>query len=429
MRDYADAARTEAGARCGRRTVDQRGSSTEPPSGARTGAAGLRAGSPLTLLLAVATGISVANLYYAQPLLDTLGRSLGVAGGTAGLIVTVTQLGYAVGLVLVVPLGDLLDRRRLISGVSVLTALALTGAALAPTLTWFLIASAAIGLTAVVAQVLVPFAAHLAADRERGRVVGRVMTGLLLGVLLARVASGLVSDALGWRAVFGIAAGLMLAQAALLRRLLPASGSGGRVAYGALLRSVAALVRTEPVLRRRALYGMAVFGGFSVLWTGLPFLLARPPYGFGDGVIGLFGLLGVAGALTASFAGGLHDRGHARPGTGAFLALAVLAFVLLGLWPGSLATVIAAVVLLDLGTQGTQVLNQGAIYALRPEARSRLTTAYMTAFFLGGAAGSAAASAAFSAFGWAGVAAAGAAFGLVGLGAWLLGEGGRPAAD
>jgi predicted MFS family arabinose efflux permease len=379
----------------------------------------LRARSPLTLVLAVATGVSVANLYYTQPLLDTLGRGFGLTGGGAGLIVTVTQLGYAAGLVLVVPLGDLVDRRRLIAGVSVLTALALLGAALAPSFALFQLANLAIGLTAVVAQILVPFAAHLAADADRGRVVGRVMSGLLLGVLLARVVAGFVSDALGWRALFACAAGLMVVQAALLARLLPAGRGEARMSYPALLASVGRLVREEPMLRRRALYGMSVFGAFSVLWTGLPFLLARPPYGFGDGVIGLFGLLGVAGALTASFAGHLHDGGRSRVATGIFLSVAVVAFVLMGALPHVLAAVIAGVVLLDLGTQGTHILNQSTIYALRPEARSRLTTAYMTAFFLGGALGSAAAALAFSQFGWPGVAVAGGGFGLVGLAVWL----------
>ncbi|MEJ2287177.1 MAG: MFS transporter [Deinococcales bacterium] len=375
----------------------------------------------MVALLAVATGISVANLYYAQPLLDTLGRSFGLAGGGAGLIVTVTQLGYAAGLVLIVPLGDLVDRRRLVAGVSLFTALALAGAALAPGFGLFELASLAIGVTAVVAQVLVPFAAHLAADADRGRVVGRVMSGLLFGVLLARVASGFVSDVLGWRSVFAIAAGLMLVQSLVLARLLPAGRGSAGLGYVELLGSVARLVWEEPVLRRRAVYGMAVFGSFSVLWTGLPFLLARPPYGFGDTVIGLFGLLGVAGALTASFAGRLHDAGRTRAATGAFLAIGVAAFALMGVLPHALYAVVAGVVLLDLGTQGTHVLNQSLIYELRPEARSRLTTAYMTAFFVGGALGSAAAAAAFSRFGWSGVAGAGVAIGALGLVVWLAG--------
>jgi len=381
-------------------------------------APGLRAGSPLVFVLAAATGVSVANLYYAQPLLDTLGRAFGVAGGGAGLIISVTQIGYALGLVLIVPLGDVVDRRRLIAAVSVLTSLALTAAALAPGIGVFEAASAAIGVTAVVAQVLVPFAAHLAVDAERGRVVGRVMSGLLLGALLARVASGFVSDAIGWRAVFWIAAGLMLVQAVVLWRLLPRVDATARLSYPELLRSVARLVRGEPLLRRRAFYGMAVFGAFSVLWTGLPFLLARPPYGYGDTVIGLFGLFGVVGALTASAAGRLFDRGVGRVATGVFLALVVAAFAVTAAVPRALIGVIAAVVLLDLGTQGTHILNQGTIYQLRPEARSRLTTAYMTAFFVGGALGSAAAAFALSHFGWLGVAAGGGVFGAAGLAVW-----------
>jgi len=381
----------------------------------------LRARSPLIALMAVATGVSVANLYYAQPLLDTIGRAFGLPDGRAGFIITVTQLGYAAGLVLIVPLGDLLDRRRLIAGVSLLTALSLAGAALAPGIASFAAASAAIGLTAVVTQVLVPLAAHLASDAERGRVVGRVMSGLLLGVLLARVASGFLSDALGWRSVYWIAAGLMVAQALTLWRRLPRVSPTARLSYPELLRSVGRLVAEEPLLRRRALFGMAVFGAFTVLWTGLPFLLAGPPFGFGDGVIGLFGVLGVAGALTASMAGRLYDRGLAWPATGSFLLVVLGAFVLLGALPRALAAVVAGVALLDLGTQGTQVLNQSTIYRLRPEARSRLTTAYMTAFFLGGALGSAVASVAYARFGWTGLTLAGAAFAVAGLAVWLAG--------
>lgn len=392
-------------------------------SASQAGRSGLRAGSPLVYVLAVATGVSVANLYYTQPLLDTLGRAFGLTGGGAGLIMTVTQVGYAAGLVLIVPLGDLLDRRRLVASVSVLTALALAAAALAPGIGLFELASAAIGVTAVVAQVLVPFAAHLASDADRGRVVGRVMSGLLLGVLLARVASGLVSDALGWRAVFWLAAALMATQSVVLWRVLPRVSATARLSYAELLRSVAVLVREEPLLRRRAVFGMAVFGAFSVLWTGLPFLLARPPFGYGDAIIGLFGLFGVVGAVTASVAGHVHDRGLTRPATGVFLAICVAAFVLMGLVPHALVAVIAGVVLLDLGSQGTHVLNQSTIYQLRPEARSRLTTAYMTAFFLGGALGSAAAAFAFSQFGWAGVSVVGAVLAGAGLAVWLVGPG------
>lgn len=382
-------------------------------------ATGLRPNSPLVFFMAVATGISVANLYYAQPLLHTLARAFDISTGAAGTIITVTQLGYALGLVLLVPLGDLLVRRRLISRVLLAAVLALIAAALAPHIFWFDLACLSVGFTAVVAQILVPFAAHLARDSDRGRVVGRVMSGLLLGILLARVASGFISDLLGWRAVFWIAAVLMFTQAVVLSRVLPAEPPQTHQRYTSLLLSILHLMRDEALLRRRIVYGMCVFAAFSVLWTSLPFLLSPAPYHYTDSLIGMFGLLGVAGALMASIAGHLHDRGHTHFGTGSALLMTVLAFVIMGLWPYHVAAIIVGIVLLDLGVQGTQILNQSTIYTLRPEARSRLTTAYMTCFFLGGALGSAVAAAAFTHFGWTGVAAAGSGFGALGFGFWL----------
>jgi predicted MFS family arabinose efflux permease len=378
--------------------------------------------SPLLLVMAFAAGVSVANLYYAQPLLNTLATDFNVSEAAAGIIITMTQLGYALGLVLLVPLGDLLERRRLITRVSMAAVVVLAGAALSPRLFWFDVACLLVGITAVVAQILVPFAAHLASDRDRGRVVGRVMSGLLMGILLARVVSGLVSDFLGWRGMYWIAAGMMLLQTIVLGRALPSEppqSALSRQSYGALLLSILHLMRDEPLLRRRILYGMAVFASFSVLWTGLPFLLAPAPYHYSDSVIGLFGLLGVAGVMMASIAGHLHDLGHSRIATGGSLALVVLGFVLMGLWPFHVSAIIIGIVLLDLGVQGTQILNQSAIYTLRPEARSRLTTAYMTCFFIGGAIGSAVSAAAFTHFGWTGVALAGGGFGLTGFLFWL----------
>jgi len=369
--------------------------------------------------MAIATGVAVANIYYAQPLLDTLARSFDVPTHTAGFIVTVTQLGYAAGLMFLVPLGDLMERRRLVVTVSLCTSVALVAAALAPSVALFAAASLAIGVTAVVAQILVPFAAHLAPDHLRGRVVGRVMSGLLLGILLARTVSGVLSDAFGWRSVFWLAAAVMLVQAAVLARMLPRDPVRERLSYTALLASVLHLIRDEPVLRRRIVYGAIVFACFSALWTSLPFLLARPPYNFGDGIIGGFGLFGIAGALCASFAGHLHDRGHSRLATGLFLATLLVSFVLMGLWSDSVWVIVAGVVLLDIGVQGTQILNQSAIYALRPEARSRITTAYMTFYFAGGAAGSAGAAYAFGAAGWAGVAGLGVALPVLALLYWL----------
>ncbi|MEJ2380558.1 MAG: MFS transporter [Gammaproteobacteria bacterium] len=373
----------------------------------------------LVLLMATATGIAVANIYYAQPLLDTLSRAFDVPVHTAGLIVTVTQIGYAAGLMFVVPLGDLLERRRLVAAVSVATSLSLVLAALAPGIYWFAAASLAIGVTAVVAQILVPYAAHLAPDHLRGRVVGRVMSGLLLGILLARTVSGVLSDAFGWRSVFWLAAAVMLVQAVVLARALPEDRASVRVSYPALLHSVLHLMRDEPLLRRRIVYGALMFATFSALWTALPFLLARPPYGYGDSVIGGFGLFGVAGALCASLAGHLHDKGWTHRATGLFLLLVLAAFVIMGAAGQSITAVIAGVILLDIGVQGTQILNQSTIYQLRPEARSRLTTAYMTCYFAGGAAGSAGAAFAFGVGGWSGVALLGVALPTLALLYWV----------
>lgn len=379
----------------------------------------LRPNSLLTFIMAVACGVAVANIYYAQPLLETLSQQFDVSRGTAGLIITMTQLGYAAGLVLLVPLGDLLERRRLIVVITVITSLALVGMATAPTIELFITAALATGLTAVVAQILVPFAAHLAVEAERGRVVGRVMTGLLLGILLARTVSGAIADVAGWRSVYWIAAGLMLVQALMLSRMLPREPGQARLRYGSLLLSVVTLMRDEALLRRRIFYGAMVFAAFSAFWTTVPFLLARPPYEFADSVIGLFGLLGVAGALCASFAGHLHDRGVSRIGTGVFLSLVALSFVIMGFFSGHLVAIILGIILLDLGVQGTQILNQSAIYGIRPEARSRITTAYMTCYFLGGAAGSAGAAYLFELAGWIGACALGSGFGLLGLLFWF----------
>ncbi|ROU02258.1 MFS transporter [Marinobacter sp. R17] len=379
----------------------------------------LRPNDLLTFVMAVACGLAVANIYYAQPLLDTLARDFDISRGTAGIIITMTQLGYAAGLMLLVPLGDLLERRRLITVITGVTVLSLIGMALAPTSSLFILAALITGITAVVAQILVPFAAHMASDAERGRVVGRVMTGLLLGILLARVVSGGIADLLGWRTVYWIGAGIMLLQALALRRLLPEEPPQSKMPYGRLLLSVITLMQEEALLRRRIIYGALGFASFSAFWTTIPFLLAQAPYHSPDSVIGLFGLLGVAGALCANLAGSLHDKGYSRIGTGLFQALMGLSFVLMAVLPESLTAIIIGIIVLDLGVQGNQILNQSAIYQIRPEARSRITTAYMTCYFLGGGAGSAGAAYLFQFAGWTGACALGMALGATGVLFWL----------
>lgn len=369
--------------------------------------------------MAAACGTAVANLYYAQPLLNTLAQSFGISESTAGLIVTLTQLGYVIGLALIVPLGDLLERRGLITIVSLGTVAALVVAALSPNIYIFLFASVMIGITSVVAQVLVPFAAHLASDEQRGEVVGRVMAGLLLGILLARTISGFVADEWGWRAIFWLAAGIMLLQTLVLWRMLPQSRGESGLSYRALLISVLSLVRKEPILRRRIVYGATGFAAFSVFWTALAFLLARPPYQYSDTVIGLFGLIGAAGALSAAFAGKIHDKGYTYGGTGTFLILIVISFLIMGFFSVHVTAIIIGVILLDVGQQGTQVLNQSVIYTLRPDARSRITTAYMTCFFFGGVIGSASSAYIYELAGWPGVSILGGSFGCLAFLYWL----------
>jgi predicted MFS family arabinose efflux permease len=373
----------------------------------------------LVILLAIACGAAVANLYYAQPLLHTIAAGVGTSPSNAALLVTATQIGYAAGLVLLVPLGDLLDRRRLVSCLLVVAAVGLAGAAVAPGLGVLALALGVVGVTSVVAQVLVPFASALAAEEERGRVVGQVMSGLLMGILLARTFSGLVASVAGWRVVFAVAAGAMLILSLALWQALPDVRAQGGPPYLRLLASIGALIREEPVLRRRMVYGGLGMGSFSVLWTSLTLLLSRPPFSYGEAVIGLFGLAGVAGMLAAQVAGRAVDRGGSAPATGFFLTAIALGWGLSALGRSDVVILTAAIIVLDLGIQGQHILNQTIIYALRPDARSRLTTAYMTGNFLCAALASAATDFAWRDGGWLAVCALGGALSVLAIIGWL----------
>lgn len=375
--------------------------------------------APLVWLFAVATGMSVASIYYAQPLLEAIRGTLDMNVAGAGLIVTASQLGYAIGIVLLVPLGDLLERRKLVTLMIVGIAACLAGMGFSTTGPLLLLLSAGTGALSVVAQILVAFSADLAGDQERGRVVGTVMSGLLLGVLLARTVAGILAQAFGWRAVFWLAAGCMLVIALTMRRWVPMRPPNLKTGYLTLLKSIPTLFREEPILRLRSIYGVIAFGVFSVLWTPLAFLLSHPPFNFAPGVIGLFGLAGIAGAAAASAAGRLADRGAGGRTTWTSITLLIASW--LPIWFGrhSVPLLIIGIVLADLGIQALHITNQSEIYRLRPEARSRLTAAYMSCFFFGGVIGSSAAALAFAQVGWAGVCALGAAIGslaaLVGM--------------
>ncbi len=384
---------------------------SSPPLAGRPHAPSPGLSRRLVAVLAVATGVAVANTYYAQPLLASIRATFHTGPGEAGLIVTVTQVGYAAGLVFLLPLGDLVERRRLVVVMSLLSALGLVGAAASPVLPAMFAALAVVGATSVVAQVLVAFSASLAGDAERGRVVGSVMSGLLLGVLLARTAAGYLAEASSWRVVYLLAAGIMALLALGLRHELPAYREPHDLSYPAVLASVVSLFRHEPTLRRRSYYGLLSFGAFSVLWTSLAFLLAGPPYRFGSGVIGLFGLVGAAGAAMASVAGRLADRGRQAVVTTLAALSILLAFVVLAVAPKDLAALVVGIVLLDLGAQGLHISNQSEIYRLGPQAHSRVNAAYMTCYFIGGTVGSLGSALAYQTGGWTAVAALGAGFG------------------
>jgi predicted MFS family arabinose efflux permease len=366
--------------------------------------------------LAAGCGLSVANNYYAQPLLADMGRYFGVPDRRMGLVAMLSQVGYAVGLLLFVPLGDRLERRSFILIMLGAVTVALLGVAAAPSFAWLAAASLAVGVTTITPQLLVPFAAHLAGPHERGRVVGTVMSGLLIGILAARTVSGVVGEHFGWRAMYGLAAALMVGLALALRALLPRSEpAASGLSYAALLRSIGGLLRDEPALRQSCLFGAASFGAFSAFWTALAFHLAGPPFRYPSGVVGLFGLVGIVGALAASAAGRLADRSGPRRTIGAGLACVLLAYAVFYGAGGTLWGLVAGVVLLDLGAQAAHISNQSRIYAVRPEARSRMNTGYMVASFVGGAAGSYGGAWGWGLAGWGGVCLVGAAMTALGL--------------
>ncbi len=367
----------------------------------------------LLLLLAVAAGVSVANLYYAQPLAARMAGDLGVLPESIGAPLVATQVGYALGMILLVPLGDSRERRGTIVVTLAAAVPALLAVASARSVPLLTVSCLAVGVASSVPQMILPFAVDLAPPAERGRVVVLVMSGLLTGILLSRTASGALGAVLGWRAVFVCAAVLMALLAGVLRLALPRREPSGTITYGALLRSLAEVTRTQPVLRRRAIVGALGMGSFSVFWSMLSFELARQ--GYGSATAGLFGVVGVAGIvagpLAARFATGEHP---ARLNAAALVAVAV-SFGVMWLGATSLLVLGLGVVLLDAGAQASHLTNQTVIFGLAPELRSRLNALYMVAYFAGGALGTAVASVAWSFGEWPAVCATGAAFALLGL--------------
>lgn len=349
--------------------------------------------SAMIFLLASACGLVAANIYYAQPLAGVIGPELGLSAAATGLIVTLTQIGYGLGLLFVVPLGDLVENRKLIVGTVATAVLALIAAALAPHAGPFLFAMFLVGVSSVAVQMIVPFAAHMTPAAIRGRVVGNVMSGLMVGIMLARPVSSVLSEFVSWRGVFLVSAVAMGILAMVLYRQLPRRMPDAKLPYRALLASMAELARTTPILQRRSAYQAAMFGAFSLFWTTTPLYLSGPAFQLTQGQIALFALAGAAGAIAAPIAGRVADRGWTWGATLFALITAATSFLVTHIAPEgsnlSLALLVVAAIILDFAVTTNLVLSQRAIFALGAEFRSRLNGVFMATFFMGGAVGSA----------------------------------------
>ncbi|WP_234447875.1 MFS transporter [Viridibacillus soli] len=375
----------------------------------------------VTLLFAAVCGMSVANIYFAQPLLDNLSSEFGIDYSTIGILITITQIFYAAGLLLLVPLGDLLNQRRLIIGQMLLSIIALVIVGTASSSTALFVGMALVGLLAVVTQTLVAFAATMAAPAERGRVVGMVTSGIVIGILLARTISGILTDMAGWRSVYLVSATLMLLMVCALFRVLPNVERGVKsLSYPQLLRSVFILFAQERILRIRAILALLIFAAFSILWTSLVLPLSAPPLSLSHTAIGAFGLAGVAGALAAARAGKLADQGYGQRTTGVALILLLISWLLISYIEHSLLALVIGVVLLDLAVQAVHVTNQSMILALSTEARSRITAGYMIFYSIGSAIGSIASTQIYAHYGWGGVCLLGAFVSALALLFWAM---------
>lgn len=378
----------------------------------------------VTLLFAIACGMSVANIYFAQPLLDQLSYEFNMDYSVIGIVITVTQVFYALGLLLLVPLGDLLNQRRLIIGQMTISAAALVIVGTASSGAMLFAGLALVGLLAVVAQTIVAFAATMAAPAERGRVVGMVTSGIVIGILLARTFSGILKDLAGWRLVYLVSAALMLLMVCALYKVLPnAAHKVKTLSYAQLLKSVWMLFLQERLLRIRALLAMLIFTAFSILWTPLVLPLSSPPLSLSHSAIGAFGLVGVVGALAAAKAGKLADRGYGQRTTGIALFLLLLSWLPIGYTERSLFALVIGIILLDLAVQAVHVTNQSMIFALRPKARSRIVGGYMMFYSVGSAAGSITSTHIYAHFGWHGVCVLGASVSFIALIFWAMTKG------
>ncbi len=358
----------------------------------------------LTFVMAAACGLIVANLYYAQPLAGPIAAAIGLPPHLTGLIVTLTQIGYGLGLLFIVPLGDLLENRRLILIMIAATAISLIGAGLSSAAIPFLLASLAIGLTSSAVQMIVPFAASLTPEEHRGRVVGNVVSGLMIGIMMARPVASFVTSLTNWHVIFFASAAVMVVLGFILANRLPKRTPRTQLSYGGLLASLGTLYATQPILRRRAFYQFCQFAAFSLFWTVTPLVLASSAFNLSQTGIALFALVGVAGAIASPIAGRLADRDLSRPATALGIVSVGVAFLITHLFAegstAALALLTVAAILLDFGVAMTLVISQRAIYTLGADLRSRLNGLFMATFFVGGALGSAIGAWAFAEGGW-----------------------------
>ena len=383
--------------------------SGEPPAGIST---------RLAVLLAIASGVAVANIYYAQPLLGQIGRDLGVGPAGLGLVTTVTQAGYFLGLILIVPLGDLINRRLLIVAGCVIAAAALISVAVSPGPQMFLIASGVVGVASVVQQVINAYAAALSSPEMRGRILGIVTSGVVFGVLLARTVSGVLADVLDWRSVYVFSAILMLGLALVLARVLPPENTRSAVPYGRLVTSVVTLTLHERVFRVRALITLLIFAGFGALWGSMALPLTTAPWHLSTTEVGLFGLVGAAGAVGAARAGALADRGRAQWVTGITLVLFAISWAPIAWLPNSLIVLIIGIVVLNLAGQAISVTNQLLIVEIDPTASSQLIGGNTVYYAIGTGGGAIAATTVYSAWGWVAVCILGAGLSTLALLIW-----------
>ena len=374
----------------------------------------------LVFLMAFAIGVTIASNYYAQPLLHSITHDLNIAVEHAGSIIMAAQFSYAVGLLFITPLGDKFERKHLIIILMVLSTCGLIVSALSKNLWMLIIGTSMTGLFSTVAQVLIPFAATLAKPEHRGKIVGTLMSGMLLGILLGRAFAGAISTIADWHYVYWIATGIMVIVTLLLSISLPTYRSTININYFQLLWSISSLYKQEPILRIRSLLAVISFALFSLLWTPLAFLLSDDPYHYSDFIIGLFGIAGAAGALGSPIVGKLSDKGKGWLATTIGLCLLLLSWLPLSFAQCSIIALILGVVILDFSVQVTHVSNMSAIYQIRPEARSRINTGYMLCYFIGGMLGSVGSTYLFSHYGWIAIVVSGTILGLIGIICWLF---------